>query len=212
MFEYKTVVNLSKFEFKEKHSKFLSFCKNVCTEKEAACFLENIKFNHRRAKHHVYAYKIFENPNLPDCNKILSKYSDDGEPTGTAGIQVLNAIESAGLQNIIIVVTRYFGGVLLGTGKLSRAYKHAAESVTAAAETIIRKLYLIVEFNINYSEFGKIQNIINNCFIIIIEIKYNLNVMVKIAVREVYFEKFKNLISEKIGRETKFRLIGNKYC
>lgn len=114
-------------EFTEKRSRFIGRVRRTDTEAEALEMLRDIRQTHRDAKHNVFAYRIRANN--------LTRYSDDGEPTGTSGLPVLNVFAGAELTNVCCVVTRYFGGTLLGTGGLVRAYTKAAQLALAAAGT-----------------------------------------------------------------------------
>lgn len=118
MEEYKTLRAPASDEFTEKRSRFIGYAQPVSTQVEAAAFIERIKKQHHDATHNVFAYLLREGQ--------LERYSDDGEPQGTAGIPVLDVLRKQGVTNCAVVVTRYFGGILLGAGGLVRAYSHAA--------------------------------------------------------------------------------------
>ena len=130
--EYKTILTRSEIEFTEKKSRFIGYAAPVTNENEAIEFVKTIKAKHRDATHNVYAYVTRENN--------LSRYTDDGEPSGTAGMPVLDAIRKAGFTDAAVVVTRYFGGTLLGTGGLVKAYSSAASNALDAALPIIKRL------------------------------------------------------------------------
>lgn len=151
--EYKTVLHDAVAEFEEKKSKFIAAVKPVEDEEAAIEFINSIKTKHWDATHNVYAYSIVG-------SSAIQRFSDDGEPSGTAGMPVLEVIKRMGLQNVVVVVTRYFGGTLLGAAGLIRAYgRSAAQGLEAAG--IIRKL-LCVEFRVvmEYTIFGKLQSLI----------------------------------------------------
>ncbi len=147
---YTTLQKEAEAEIVEKRSRFLCFAKPVSTEEEALSYLAEIKQKHWNATHHVYAYILEENQ--------LMRYSDDGEPSGTAGLPVLDMLRKMGLSNLVVVVVRYFGGVLLGTGGLVHAYsKSAGEGVKAAGlldMILCRRLLL----GCDYTRLGKLQN------------------------------------------------------
>ena len=128
MEEYRTIRGTASGEYEEKKSRFIAAAAHVETEAEAVAFLEQIRAANRTARHNVYAYK------LRAGNR--ERYSDDGEPAKTAGTPVLEVIGHSGLTDLIVVVTRYFGGILLGTGGLVRAYTTAASSALAAADQV----------------------------------------------------------------------------
>ena len=117
---YKTVSGESESSFAEKKSEFIGHLLHTVNEEEAIAFIERIRAENRKAKHNVYAYI------LRDGN--TSRYSDDAEPQGTAGVPVLEVLRKEGLTDVCCVVTRYFGGILLGTGGLARAYTQAVSS------------------------------------------------------------------------------------
>ena len=124
---YKTVRGFAFDELVEKRSRFIGYCKPVKTQDEAIAFINEIKSKHWDARHNVYAYVIRD--------EGISRYSDDNEPQGTAGIPVLDSIRKRGITDCVVVVTRYFGGVLLGAGGLVRAYSAAAKlGIDAAGE------------------------------------------------------------------------------
>ncbi len=146
---YKTVLEESETILIEKKSKFISHVKPVDNEKDALEYLSAIKSQYSDATHNVYAYVIDENN--------IFRYSDDGEPSGTAGMPVLDTIRKAGLVDVIVVVTRYFGGTLLGTGGLVHAYGASAKKGLEASIPISNNLSDIVSITVDYSLVGKMQ-------------------------------------------------------
>ncbi|MCI2046100.1 MAG: YigZ family protein [Faecalibacterium sp.] len=128
MEDYRTLAGKAGGEYEEKKSRFLASAAGVETEEQALAFLEAVRAANRTARHNVYAYRLRE------MNR--ERYSDDGEPAKTAGTPVLSVLQHAGLWDSIIVVTRYFGGILLGTGGLVRAYTAAAEDALCHAEIV----------------------------------------------------------------------------
>jgi uncharacterized YigZ family protein len=149
---YFTIKDEVSVDFEEKKSLFIGHAKRVYNEEEAKAFVYKVRSEHKEASHNVYAYIIGENLGI-------QRYSDDGEPQGTAGVPVLEVIKKNSVTDIAVVVTRYFGGVLLGAGGLVRAYsKGAAEAVKAAG--IVEKVKgLRLEILIDYDLLGKIQYI-----------------------------------------------------
>lgn len=146
---YKTVANSCETLFIEKKSKFITNVAPVETEEAALEFLGEIRKKYSDATHNVYAYIIDENN--------IFRYSDDGEPGGTAGMPVLDTIRKEGLVDVIVVVTRYFGGTLLGTGGLVHAYGTGAKQGLLEAGIVTRTLCNIVEVKTDYNLVGKIQ-------------------------------------------------------
>ncbi len=147
---YRTVRHIATDEIVEKRSRFIADVKPVETEEEAIAFLEEIKKKYWDARHHVYAYILEENN--------IQRYSDDGEPAGTAGVPILEMIKKEGLSNLIVVVTRYFGGILLGTGGLVHAYSKSAKVGVEAAEPVSMTLCCQMIVECDYSLLGKIQS------------------------------------------------------
>lgn len=147
---YFTIQNFGKDEFEEKKSTFIGRAKRIYTEDEAKDFINQVKAEEKEARHNVYAYVIGENMGI-------QRYSDDGEPQGTGGIPVLDVIKKNEVTDIVIVVTRYFGGILLGKGGLVRAYsKGAAVSIKDAG--IVEKVKgRCINFTVEYDALGKIQ-------------------------------------------------------
>lgn len=151
---YKTVKNFAHDELVEKRSRFIGYCKPVKTEDEAVEFINKIKKEHWDARHNVYAYSLREGQ--------IKRYSDDGEPSGTAGVPVLDVITKSGVTDTVVVVTRYFGGVLLGTGGLVRAYSAAAKLGLEAAKIVEMSLCAECEISCSYNQYGKLNTLIMN--------------------------------------------------
>lgn len=134
-------------------SRFIGYAKPVESEEEAIEFIDHIKSEHRDATHNVYAYVVGPTDNI-------QRYSDDGEPSGTAGIPILDIIKKEELKNTVIVVTRYFGGIKLGAGGLIRAYIKGAKIGIDAAKIVEKKLYKKLKVTVDYTLHGKIENAI----------------------------------------------------
>ncbi|MBE6784410.1 MAG: YigZ family protein [Ruminococcaceae bacterium] len=152
MDSYKTVSVQASDEFIEKKSKFIGYVKPVKTVDEAMAFVNEIKQKHWDATHNVYAYVLRD--------MMTRRYSDDGEPQGTAGIPVLDAILKAEVVDVAIVATRYFGGTLLGAGGLVRAYSHTASIALNAGKVVTMQLCAIAEAKCDYSFYGKLPTLI----------------------------------------------------
>lgn len=149
MYNYKTVMEENSDFFIEKKSRFIGYAKPVQTEAEAIEFVKKIRSKHPDATHNVYAYKVRENN--------VQRYSDDGEPAGTAGIPTLDVIQKEDLTDICVVVTRYFGGTLLGAGGLVRAYSRGAKIAVDAAKVIVKSYCFEYSVNVDYSFLSKVQ-------------------------------------------------------
>ncbi len=150
--DYKTVKTESSGEFTEKRSRFIGYAKPVKTEREASEFISQIRSKHWDARHNVYAYSLREGN--------VKRYSDDGEPSGTAGMPVLDVITKNEVYDVCVVVTRYFGGVLLGTGGLVRAYSNGAKIALEAAEIVKMQSCLICTLTCSYNQYGKASALI----------------------------------------------------
>ena len=149
---FTTVSGLAKAEVNEKRSRFIAAIAPVATEDEALAFLEGVRAEHRMARHHVFAYVLHEGGRV--------RYSDDGEPAQTAGLPVLEVVRHAGLSNVIVVVTRYFGGTLLGTGGLVRAYTQAVQAAIEAARLVVMSRCVDVELRIPYADYKRAVRIV----------------------------------------------------
>ncbi len=152
MTEYRTVAEEGSVEFTERRSRFIGFAKPVITEEEAVSFINEVKSKHWNASHNVYAYSVRAGQ--------VKRYSDDGEPQGTAGIPTLDVILKSDVTDVAVVVTRYFGGTLLGAGGLVRAYSHAASIALEQAKIITMRTCLIAEVCCDYSQYGRLAALI----------------------------------------------------
>ncbi|MDO4534217.1 MAG: YigZ family protein [Clostridium perfringens] len=148
--DYITVKKTTSDSFEEKKSEFIGYIKRVTTEEEAKEFVSEIKSKHKDARHNCWAYMIGQNKNI-------QRYSDDGEPQGTAGIPILEVIKKNDLTDCVVVVTRYFGGILLGASGLTRAYTKGAVIAINASGTVKKVLGLRVSIDVDYDLYGKIQ-------------------------------------------------------
>ncbi|WP_294474739.1 YigZ family protein [uncultured Ruminococcus sp.] len=146
---YTTVYEYASDSFTEKKSEFIGHICPVKTAEEAVAFIEHIRSQNRKARHNVYAYV------LRDGN--ASRYSDDGEPQGTGGVPVLDVINKAGLTDVCVVVTRYFGGVLLGASGLVRAYSQACSLAVAAARKMEMCECSRISFSCDYTLYGRVS-------------------------------------------------------
>ena len=152
MKSYNTINNECTFELTEKRSKFIATLRHIETEEEATAFINEMRTTYWDARHNVFAYALSEGN--------IKRFSDDGEPHGTAGKPILEVIDGASLKNVAIVVTRYFGGVLLGTGGLVRAYSGAAQGVLTSAD--IKTMTECDELEITCDETGKVGKVLIN--------------------------------------------------
>lgn len=149
---YLTVKKVADDRFEEKKSVFIGYICRVNSEDEAKAFVASIKTKHKDARHNCWAYMVGENMNI-------QRYSDDGEPQGTAGIPILEVIKKSGITDCAVVVTRYFGGILLGAGGLTRAYTKGASIAIKAAGVIEKVNGCRLGVTLSYDLFGKVQYI-----------------------------------------------------
>lgn len=203
----KTIEKNNIFEEEIKNSKFITHIFKISSIEEANEILAKIRKKYYDATHNCYAYKIGE----------YEKASDDGEPQKTAGYPILNAINSYGVTNVLVIVTRYFGGVLLGTGGLSRAYGGGAKSVIEKCKIISYEEGYLVKTVINYENVDKLNNFLENNSIEVKETKYLEEVIYYIYLRKSikkkyieFLEKITNskiiIYDNKIDKENKKKL------
>ncbi|HHV73508.1 YigZ family protein [Thermoanaerobacterium sp. PSU-2] len=212
LYTYKTIYKYGCKEVEIKRSRFIGHAKPVQNEDEAIEFVNSIKSAHRDATHNVYAYILGERDEV-------QRYSDDGEPSGTAGVPVLNVIKSEGLKNVAVVVTRYFGGILLGAGGLIRAYVKSAKLGLEAATIVEKILFKSLYITVDYTIFGTVQNELlkNNYIIKNIEYtdKVTLTVYVKYDERDDFIKHIINLTNAKSiikeGNDLYLYKTGDKY-
>ncbi len=173
-----TIKNNLKTEIVVKKSKFITNLIKISSKEEAEEKIKNIKKKYFDARHNCFSYRVLEDEN------IIERFSDDGEPTGTAGKPMLNILQKNNLVNVLIVVTRYFGGILLGTGGLVRAYSHGL--LKAIDENEIIQLVIGVEYeaNLEYNNFEKFKYYCKNNNINIKDTIYKEKIVCKIELEE----------------------------
>lgn len=174
---YFTLKNQSRDEFEEKKSIFIGQAKRVYSEDEAKKFIDSIRQSEKEARHNVYAYIIGE-------NRGIQRYSDDGEPQGTGGVPVLEVIKKNNITDVAVVVTRYFGGILLGKGGLVRAYSKAAAMAVTKGEIVEKVLGCSIDITIDYDLLGKLQYSFEQKQWFIENIEYTDKVMLSIYCQE----------------------------
>lgn len=173
--KYITIKSPCSCSFTEKRSEFIAHLCPVETNDEAVAFINKIKEQHRKARHNVYAY-ILQNDNI-------TRYSDDGEPQGTAGVPVLDVLQKNNLTDICCVVTRYFGGILLGGGGLVRAYSHSTALAVEEAEILRMYSCTTLKLTLPYDLYGKITYILPDYEIKQIETDYANDVTMTLNVK-----------------------------
>lgn len=185
MEKFKTIENSAVAEIEEKRSKFIANIFHIEKVEEAENIIKQTKKKYYDARHNCYAYIVKE-------DNIIKKASDDGEPSGTAGSPILNVLEKNNLCNVIVIVTRYFGGILLGAGGLVRAYTEAAAKAVEAANIVEEEEGYEIEILISYPEMEKFKYYCNKNKIKIVEMQYQENVICKIEVTEEEKERLFN--------------------
>lgn len=195
---FNTVLEKSKGEFEEKHSRFLGFLLPCNSEEEAGAIIEKFRSEYCDAKHCVYTYVLNENN--------VTRFSDNGEPHGTAAKPMLEVVLGAELKNVILIVVRYFGGVLLGTGGLVRAYTAAAKEAVANAE--IYKMVPCTVFSTlcEYNMISTINSIIENVGGKVLNTKYNEKVAVTCYVENTDIDDFNKQVKEKFAGKIEFNI------
>ena len=173
--KYKTVYEGGEGEIVEKKSRFIATVRPVQTEEEALAFIEEMKKKYWDARHNCYVYSVGKNREYTRC-------SDDGEPSGTAGRPMLDVILGEDIYNVAVVVTRYFGGVLLGTGGLVRAYSKAVQEGLAASKVILKQKGIALKITTDYTGLGKIQYIAGERNIPVLDSEYTDKVVMKLLV------------------------------
>lgn len=200
--DYITVRNSSDFTIVEKKSEFIGYCAPVKTESEAIAFVNSIKKKHSDARHNCYAYVLREG--------FASRYSDDGEPHGTAGMPILDAIRKAGITDVAVVVTRYFGGILLGTGGLVRAYTAAAVGAIKAAGIAEVGSFVLLQIKANYSDYQKIMPLISAINAKIEDSDFGTDVLMTVTVRDNLVERFVDDLTETTNGRVSATKVGEK--
>ncbi|MDE5770279.1 MAG: YigZ family protein [Ruminococcus sp.] len=185
---YFTVSEPVKASFTEKRSEFICHISPVKTNDEAVDFINSVRSEHRKAKHNVYAY-ILRNDNI-------SRYSDDGEPQGTAGVPVLDVLQKRGLTDVCAVVTRYFGGILLGGGGLVRAYSHAVSIACDSAEIMNMCMCHRLKIKTDYGMYGKISHILPNFDTITVSSDFGSDVILEILVLNEKLDALRKELTE----------------
>ena len=196
---FKTIAYDVESERVEKKSRFIANIFYVESENEAEQKIKEIRKKYFDAKHHCFAYSIY------DKNQIISRFSDDGEPSGTAGSPMLNILNSENIKNVVVIVTRYFGGILLGTGGLLRAYTGSLQDAIAKAQIVNKDLGLIANAVVTYSDFEKLKYFFKNQGINIINEEYEQDVKVHFEITE---EKYNYIMNKR--EEFNFKILNSE--
>lgn len=204
MKEYKTVEFESSDEFVEKKSRFIGYVKPVKTQAEASDFINSIKSKHWDATHNVSAYILKENN--------IQRSSDDGEPSGTAGVPVLDVLLKEGLADVCVVVTRYFGGTLLGAGGLIRAYSHGSKIAVDAGNIITMAPCKIITVSVDYSFYDRMNIILSDFGANIENNDFSDKVNIEFSIKETLFEGLNKVLTEQSNGKYALNVIGEKFA
>lgn len=186
---YKTVLEGGTGEIVEKKSRFIATVRPVKNEEEALAFLEEMKKKYWDARHNCFVYSV-------GLNREYTRCSDDGEPSGTAGRPMLDVILGEDIYNVAVVVTRYFGGVLLGTGGLVRAYSKAVQEGLAASRIIEKRRGISMKVTTDYTGIGKIQYIAGERSIPILNSEYTDKVVLELLIPSDETEAVQKAVTE----------------
>ena len=186
--EYKTVSAFAEDEFVEKKSRFIGHIAPAASEDEAVAFINEMRAKYRDATHNVYAYSLREGQ--------IKRASDDGEPQGTGGVPVLNVINGAQLVDVCCVVTRYFGGTLLGVGGLVRAYSEGAKIAIAAAKIKVMAQSADLALRCDYGFYGKLEYYLNEHGVLVLSTDFGEDVSITVRVRKEDLPAFEHGITE----------------
>ena len=204
MKEYKTVEFESKDEFIEKKSRFIGYVKPVKTQEEATEFINAIKSKHWDATHNVSAYVLRDNN--------IQRSSDDGEPSGTAGVPTLDVLLKEGIVDTCVVVTRYFGGTLLGAGGLIRAYSHASKIAVYAGHIITMAPCKVISVSVDYSFYDRLNILLNEFSANIENSEFTDSVTVIFSIRENTVSLLQDKLTKLSNGKYLLKEIGEKFA
>ena len=196
MREYTTIGENFTSEYTEKHSRFIAVAFHCETEEEASEIIAAQKSKYWDARHNVYAFVLQDG---------TARFSDDGEPHGTAGMPILEVIKGSGITNVLIVVTRYFGGILLGTGGLVRAYSTSARDALLGAQKVLMCLCREFQINCDYGSFDRLSRLIDDCGGMVkgtdFTDKVTVSVIFKSADSDAFLNKLCEMFASKLTAE-----------
>ena len=200
--DYITLKKEASAEFVDRRSRFIARVSPVKTEEGALSFLNTIRQDHS-ATHHVFAYRLRE--------RNFARYNDDGEPSGTAGLPVLDILERGDITDAIIVVSRWFGGTLLGTGGLVRAYSTAAKMAVEAAGVVEMGLAGIYTLNITYGDYDKVIRMARETGVIIDDSQFSEEVSLQLIATDLVAAEFSDKLRELTRGSKEIKLVSKQY-
>lgn len=201
--QYITLARAAEAEIVEKKSVFIAYAARATTEEEAQAIIRERSKKFADATHNVYAYYL--------RGGAVARYSDDGEPQGTSGIPTLNVLKMSGADDLCVVVTRYFGGTLLGAGGLVRAYSAAARAAIEAAGIVAFDRFIILRVACTYSEYQRLQYELDRIRAIIDNVEYGADVTVTFAIRHDKSEEVQGRITEMFSSRAAIEVMGERY-
>ncbi len=202
---YYTIEQDGQFELEIKKSRFICHFKQVTSEADAQTFIKSIKKEHSKANHNCVAYLIGEQ------DEIQRAY-DDGEPSGTAGVPMLEVLKKRQLKNVVVVVTRYFGGIKLGAGGLIRAYGKAVSQGLADIGVVERRLHTQITVVAAYPASGKLENSLREANYTIKDVLYSDVVSFVCVVNQDQLNTFQEEVIEWLNGQVSFKIGENVYC
>lgn len=204
MGEYRTVLRPAYAEFIEKHSRFIGSVSPVTSEEEAVAFISEMRSKYWDATHNVYAYCLRDGQ--------IRRFSDDGEPQGTAGMPTLDVLQKEGICDVVVVITRYFGGIMLGAGGLVHAYSHSTKIALEAAGIVTMSSVIECSISCEYHQYGKIAALISSFNAIIESSVFETDVKIIASIDSNKIEKFKAELFDIMGGSDGFEQIREKYA
>ncbi len=187
MQEYTTIKDQFTAEYEEKHSRFIATAFYCESEQQASEIIAAQKSKYWDARHNVYAYLL---------QNGAARFSDDGEPHGTAGMPMLDVIKGSGITNVLVVVTRYFGGILLGTGGLVRAYSTSTRDALSGAQRVLMCSCREYEIDCDYGSFDRLSRLISDCGGMVQNTDFTDKVTVNVVFKTVASDDFLNKLCE----------------
>lgn len=201
---YRTIRRESQDEFVERRSRFIGAIRPATTEAEAIAFVQEKKKQHWDATHNVYAYILRDGQ--------IRRYSDDGEPQGTAGIPVLDVLQKAGLTDCVVVVTRYFGGVLLGAGGLVRAYSHGASLAVQAGELVEMRPCAVAQVTAGYAQYSMLERLIPAAGGVIDDTAFTDTVIVTFHIEDALLPQLQKQLTEQSAGQLEASLLDHTFA
>ena len=203
MESYVTILNYGKFEYEDRKSIFIGEAMPVSTEEEALAFIDSVKKHYPDARHHVYAYVLRQNS--------IMRFTDDREPQGTAGMPVLDVIRKNSCVDVAIVVVRYFGGTLLGTGGLVHAYTSSAAGALKCGNIIKYDVYTSISVGCSYSDYQKILPRLSELGFKIENTDYGQDILISGRIIKVDSVGFCDEMTQITAGRAEIRFLGEKY-